>query len=131
MTSRCQEGAIRQDEVNRYETALIELRKSLIRTLGMHSVDLIMRRAVREVSQTYPAMALITYDGDDIAFDGVRKAMNGHRDEEMSAAFSALNGVMLVIVARMLGREIAIRLAQSLDAEFILAGGRIASPAAK
>lgn len=113
---------VKQEQLKRYETSLTELRKKLIRTLGLDAVDLVMRRAIFEVSSTYPALSLIRCEDESVFFEGTDKAFANSTDEEAAAAFEALNGVMLLVIARILGREIATRLAEGVATQQLLKG---------
>ena len=102
--------------------AFVELREQLVRILGTTTVDLIIERAAVEVIHTYPAMALIGLTGHVVQFAAADAALEGKSDAEVSAAFGALQGVMLLILARLLGKEMTARLAPAHDVSGYLEG---------
>jgi hypothetical protein len=112
----------RQERLERYESNLVELRVKLIKTLGIDSVDLVMRRAIAEVSSSYPALSLIRCEDEHVVFDGAEAAFANVGDDQVDAAFEALNSVMLLVIARILGREIAARLAEGVAAHQLMKG---------
>jgi hypothetical protein len=93
-----------QSALERNAAAFIDMREQLIRQLGIHSVDLIIERSAAEISATYPAMGLISMGDSGVDFE------DGEGDAEVDAAFSALNGVILLILARLLGKASALRM---------------------
>ncbi|MEX2226840.1 MAG: hypothetical protein WEB52_10375 [Dehalococcoidia bacterium] len=110
------------ERLKRYESNLVELRMKLIRTLGIDAVDVVMRRAIAEVSNSYPALSLIRCVDEQVVFDGTEAALAGAADDQIDAAFEALNSVMLLVIARILGREIASRLAEGVEAHHLMKG---------
>jgi hypothetical protein len=110
----------RPERLRRYESNLVELRLKLITTLGIDSVDLIMRRAIAEVASSYPALSLIRCEDEHVLFNGAEAAFANAGDDEVDAAFEALNSVMLLVIARILGREIAARLAEGVAVQHLM-----------
>jgi hypothetical protein len=113
---------VRPDKIRHHEASLTELRKQLIRTLGVDAVDLVMKRAIFELCNTHPSMSLIRCEDDELSFDALDPAFAHASDEEVDAAFEALNGVMLLVIARILGREIAARLARGFASPQVMKG---------
>ena len=111
-----------KERLSRHESNLVELRLKLIKTLGVDAVDVVMRRAIAEVAYSYPALSLITCADENVIFDGTEAAFANGDDDQIDAAFEALNGVMLLIIARILGREIASRLAEGVAAQQLMKG---------
>jgi hypothetical protein len=111
-----------------YEEKFVELRERLIRVLGVPTVNRLIDRAVAEISRPHPAMATLRCEDDVMVFAGVKAALADAPPEEMRDAFMALAGVLVLLVARLLGREIASRLTEGvtladyLEAE--VSGGR-------
>ena len=99
-----------QTERERGKAALIAQREQLIRILGTMTVDLIIQRAALEIILTYPAMALIGLNEHTPRFDQMDAALEGKTDDEVRAAFDALTEVISLIIARLMGKEIAGRL---------------------
>jgi hypothetical protein len=108
--------------VEYHKIAFLQLREQLVRILGVQTVDLIIERGAAEISPTFPAMGLIRFDDFDINLDAVVAALEGTSEAEVRAAFSALNGVILLILARLLGRENALRLADGETTRSLLRG---------
>lgn len=111
------------DRFTYYEVSLIELRERLIRVLGTPTVNSLIDRSVIEITQAHPALASLHIDDDRLRFDGVRVAFADADDEQLRNSFVALHGVLLLLVARLLGREIAERLTGGLTIAGYLRGG--------
>jgi hypothetical protein len=114
--SRVPEGNRREDE----ERGFRELREKLIRILGVPTVNRLIDRATTEIARVHPAMALLRCDGDEMSFDDVRRAFGDSSDADVRAGYTALNGVLLLLVARLLGREIALRLTEGVTVSDLL-----------
>ena len=107
-----------------YEASTTELRERLIRVLGAPSTNRLVERAVVEISDTHPELRALKFDGDDITFGDLRASLADADDERVREAFTALTGVLLLLVARLLGREVADRLTEGVTiAEYLRKGG--------
>ena len=89
-------------------------RESLARVLGIHSVDLLTDRAVIEIGAAFPVLRLLSIQNGELDTESVDVAFASVSREEGAAALEALNEVLVVILARLLGRRVAERLAKSL-----------------
>ena len=114
------------NELAGYKTKLEDLHQRLIRALGVETVVVLVNRSLEEVIAVYPGLAAIEHDGDEMKLDGLDEVYEGSPEEEVRAAFSALYAVMLLMLARMLGKEIALRLAGAVDARRVLEGDELA-----
>jgi hypothetical protein len=94
----------------------------LVSTLGAVAVCQLLRRALVESAATYPALGLIHVDESGLTFTDADAQFSGQPPADIQAAFSAFYAVTIVLLARMLGREIAIRLAGDPPAEAVLRG---------
>lgn len=108
-----------------YGIKFAELRSKLVEALGSDTIDLVLERGVREVERVYPGFRL-TIAPDRVAELDWEPGATGNESDDARAAYSALYAAMLVILARMLGREIAVRLASATDAERVLQGQPLA-----
>jgi hypothetical protein len=70
-----------------------------------------MERALEDVVTVYPGLGAIMREGDAMRLDGLDDSYASASVTEVRDAFSALYAVMLVMLGRMLGKEIALRLA--------------------
>ena len=68
-------------------------------------------------------MSLLRWDDEQIQFHALESELETKTDDEINDAFNALSAVMLLIIARLLGRQIALRLADGMNAEALLHGG--------
>jgi hypothetical protein len=109
------------DTSEAYAARFADLRHRLVETLGGDTVDLVLERAVREAAQVYPGFRLTGPDGAR-HLEYEPDTLAEHSDEFVRNAYSALYAAMLIILARILGREIAVRLASAVDAERVLQG---------
>jgi hypothetical protein len=81
-----------------------------------------MNRALVEASGVYPALGLVRIDEEGVSFDDADAAFSEQTLDQQQAAFSALYGVTIVILARLVGGEVAVRLAGGQSAEAALQG---------
>jgi hypothetical protein len=96
-----------------YEQRLIALWERLVTTLGIHTVRVLLDRAIWQTAQRHPEIALIHHDAGP-TFDALEKSYATRPEQEIEAAFSDLVAEMLLILARLLGRDMAQRLAEDL-----------------
>jgi hypothetical protein len=96
-----------------YEERLVSLWERLVRTLGIHTVRVLLDRAIWQTAQRHPEIALIHHNSG-LTFDALEKTYATRPEEEIEAAFTDLVAEMLLILARLLGREMAQRLAEDL-----------------
>jgi hypothetical protein len=96
-----------------YEERLVSLWERLVTTLGIHTVRVLLDRALWQTAQRHPEIALIHHNAS-LTFDALEKTYATRPEEEIEAAFTDLVAEMLLILARLLGREMAQRLAEDL-----------------
>ena len=82
-------------------------------TLGLHTVRVLVDRAIWQAAQRHPDLALIHHNAG-LSFDALEQSYATRPEEEIKAAFDDLVAEMLLILARLLGREMAQRLAEDL-----------------
>jgi hypothetical protein len=97
-----------------YEGEFNQLREKLIRILGMPTVDRLIERSVVEIAGAHPSVAGLKIEDGELEFDGLRSDLLDATDAKVRDTFTALTGVLLLLVARLLGREIALRLTEDL-----------------
>ena len=120
------EPTVSTNELEAYKAKLLDLRARLIQTLGVETVHVLVERSLAEVLPVYPGLAAIEREDDDLILDGLDEVYQNQPETEVRAAFSALYAVMLLLLARMLGKEIAVRLAGTIDARKVLEGDELA-----
>ena len=96
-----------------YEERLVSLWERLVTTLGIHTVRVLLDRAIWQTAQRHPEIALIHHNSG-LSFDALEKSYATRPEEEIEAAFTDLVAEMMLILARLLGREMAQRLAEDL-----------------
>jgi hypothetical protein len=77
----------------------------MVQTLGVYTVNVLLDRALWSVAQRYPELACIQYSDAGISFAALASAA-----PPSDAAFEYLYEEMLVIMARLLGKDMARRL---------------------
>ena len=97
-----------------YEERLIALWERLVRTLGIHTVRVLLARALWQTAQRYPDIALIHHDEAGLCFEALEMSYATRPQEEVEAAFNDLFAELLLILARLLGRQTAQRLAAGI-----------------
>ena len=105
-----------QDRFAPYEERLVDLWERMVRAIGIHTVNVLMERAIYQAAQKHPELALIERSDEGIRFDALERAYADRPEREVSDAFSDLTQELLLILARLLGREMAERLASELEA---------------
>lgn len=95
------------------QARLNALWQRLVHTLGVHSVNVLLDRAIWQAAQQYPALASIRHDDDGLSLG----ALAGRPVEDADAAFNLLHDEMLLVLARLLGQDMARRLLDELEAE--------------
>src|SRR2546429_8708773 len=103
-----------------HEARLVALRERLVRTLGIHTARVLLDRALWQTAQRHPDVALIHHDESGLSFDALEMSyatrpqeVEGYGTrplEEIEAALTDLSAEMLLILARLLGGEMAQRM---------------------
>lgn len=106
----------RQDKFAPHEARLRGLWDNLMRTVGVHTLSVLMERAIFEASQKYPELDLIKRTDDGLEFDALERAYADRPEREVADAFNELASQLLLILARLLGKEMARELERELQA---------------
>ena len=103
-----------------HEARLVALRERLVRTLGIHTARVLLDRALWQTAQRHPDVALIHHDESGLSFDALEMSyatrpqeVEGYGTrplEEIEAALTDLSAETLLILARLLGGEMARRM---------------------
>jgi non-ribosomal peptide synthetase component E (peptide arylation enzyme) len=103
-----------------HEARLVAQRERLVRTLGVHTARVLLDRALWQTAQRHPDVALIHHDESGLSFDALEMSyatrpqeVEGYGTrplEEIEAALTDLSAEMLLILARLLGGEMARRM---------------------
>jgi Mg/Co/Ni transporter MgtE len=89
----------------------------MVRTIGIHTVNVLFERAIWEASQRHPELALIEHTDDGLSFEALEKSYADRPESEVAEAFGDLSSELLLILARLLGKEMAQRLSEELQAK--------------
>jgi hypothetical protein len=92
------------------EERLVLVWERLVATLGMHTACILLERAMWQTAQRHPALNLIHHDDCGLSFEALEKSYATWPQEEIEAAFNGLFTAMLLILARLLGPEMAERI---------------------
>jgi len=106
------------------ETRLSELWERMVQTIGIHTVNVLMDRAIWDASRNHPELALIQRSDAGLSFAALNETYADRSPREVTAAFGDLSSDLLVILARLLGQEMAQRLAVELEAKMPRDGKR-------
>ena len=87
------------------EERLVSLWERLVTRLGIHTVRVLLDRAIWQTAQRHPDIALIHHDDAGFTFDALELSYTTRPQEEIEAAFDDLSAELLLILARLLGRE--------------------------
>ena len=83
--------------------------------LGMPTVDMLIDRSVTEIRAAHPVVRQISVDGGELNIDSLNQAFGESTTEEAQVAINALTAVMLLVLARLLGRRVAQSLAEQVN----------------
>jgi electron transfer flavoprotein alpha subunit len=98
-----------------YKERLTDLWERMVRIVGIHTVNVLMERAIYQAAQEYPDLGLIQRTGEGLDFAAYERAAADKPEEEIAAAFEHLSSELLLILARLLGRDMAEQLAAELQ----------------
>nr|HPL29210.1 hypothetical protein [Anaerolineae bacterium] len=84
-----------------------------------------------QAAQKHPELALIQRSDEGLSFGAFEQAVAGQPEEQIAATFDDLSSELLLILARLLGREMAERLAAELQARTAQETQAIAEEAAR
>ncbi len=98
-----------------YEARLNDLWERMVRAVGIHTVNVLMERAIYQSSQDHAELALIERTDAGPRYGALEKALTGRPESEVADAFNDLTAELLLIMARLLGTEMAQRLAAELE----------------
>jgi hypothetical protein len=90
-----------------YEGRLVSLWERLVTTLGIHTVRVLLDRAIWQTAQRYPHLALIYHDDAGLGFEALEQSYATRPQEKIEAAFTDLSAETLHILARLRGSEMA------------------------
>ena len=97
-----------------HEARLVALWERLVRTLGIHTVRVLLDRALWQTAQRHPDLALLHHDETGLSFGALEQSYATRPQEEIDAAFTDLSAELLFVLARLLGREVAQRLVREI-----------------
>ena len=103
-----------------YEDRLVALWERLVTTLGIHTVRVLLDRAIWQTAQRHPEIALIHHDEAGLSFEDLEKSYATRPQQEIEAAFDDLSAELQLILARLLGAEMTQRLAEALTIKDVL-----------
>src|ERR671937_3286144 len=90
-----------------YEERLVSLWERAVTTLGIHTVRVLLARAIWQTAQRHPDIALLQHDDGGLTFDALQTRYATRPHEEIEAAFHDLSTELRLVLARLLGREMA------------------------
>jgi hypothetical protein len=90
-----------------YEESLVSLWERLVTTLGIHTARVLLARAIWQTAQRHPDIALLQHDDGGLTFDALETRYATRPHEEIEAAFHDLSTELRLVLARLLGREMA------------------------
>ena len=95
------------NRIERSEERLVSLWERSVTTLGIHTVHVLLDRAIWQTAQRHPDIALIHHDDAGLNFVALQKSYATRPPEEIEAAFNDLSAELRLILARLLGPEMA------------------------
>lgn len=103
----------------------LDLREQMARVLGLQTVDMLIDRSATEIRAAHPMVRNFTVIAGELSLESVDLAFENVSREEAAVAVKAMTGVMLVVLARLLGRRIAHSLAEQIDKADLLESVRL------
>jgi hypothetical protein len=89
------------------EHRLNSLWHRLVTTLGIHTARVLLVRAIWQTAQRHPDIALIRHDDAGLTFDALETRYATRPQKEIETAFSDLTAELLLVLDRLMGREMA------------------------
>src|SRR5438067_6153927 len=74
------------DTIAVYEERLVSLWERLVTTLGIHTVRVLLARAIWQTAQRYPDITLLQHDDGGLTFDALETTYATRPHEEIEAA---------------------------------------------
>ena len=102
------------NRIERSEERLVSLWERAVMTLGIHTVHVLLDRVIWQTAQRHPDITLIHHDDAGLSFDALEESYATRPQEEIAAAFDDLCAELLLLLARLLGREMAQLLTEDL-----------------
>lgn len=104
-----------QDKFTPYEERLTGLWERMVRGIGIHTVNVLMERAIFQASQRHPELELIERTDEGLRYGALETALKDRPERDIADAFNDLTSELLLIMTRLLGTEMAQRLAAELE----------------
>jgi hypothetical protein len=104
-----------QDKFTSYEERLSELWERMVRGIGIHTVNVLMERAIFQASQRHPELELIERTDEGLRYGALEAALKDRPESDIAEAFNDLVSELLLIMTRLLGTEMAHRLVAELE----------------
>jgi hypothetical protein len=101
-------------------SSFLVLRADLARVLGLQTVDLLIDRGLTDIAEAYPSVKGISVEGGELNIGSLQDAFINASEEDAAASLTALTAVMLLIMARLLGKRVADSIAESIDKSSLL-----------
>ena len=99
--------------IGRHEERLLALQERLVTSLGVHTARVLLDRALWQTAQRHPDLALLHHDEAGLSFEALEQSYATRPRDEIEGAFNDLCAEMLLLLARLLGQEMAQRLART------------------
>jgi hypothetical protein len=103
----------------------LRLRDELAQVLGAPTVDMLIDRGITEIRAAHPIVAAIAIDRGHLDPASLDTAFVGASPEQVQTAMNALTAVMLLILARLMGKGLAHRLAEQLKRDDLISQARL------
>ncbi|MCU0490351.1 MAG: hypothetical protein MUD01_01990 [Chloroflexaceae bacterium] len=97
--------------LEKQQVRLESLWNQMVHTLGIHTVRVLLDRAIWQASQEHPGLSNLRYTDQGFTFTSVANLP----PRELEQAVNALHDEMLLIMARLLGQDMAKRLLDEMD----------------
>lgn len=105
-----------QNQLAPYAARLTSLWERMVRAIGIHTANVLLERAIWESSERYPNLACLERTDQGLAYGALAEAYAGHPAAEAEEAINDLIAELSLILTRLLGKEMAQRFAQELEA---------------
>ena len=105
-----------QSTLTAEEARLTALWDRMVDIIGIHTVNVLVDRAIWEASRKRPELALIQHSDAGLSFDALNRSYASKTPAAAADAFADLTSELLLILTRLLGEDVAERLAAELAA---------------
>ncbi len=102
--------------VEMYEDLAKKVWDRMVGMVGIHAVTILVQRAVWITGDKYEEASNIKFDENGITFGNISE---GYDEAELKLLLEEFFGTLVMILARLVGKEMAIKIVKDLDESYL------------